>query len=70
MQQVRKRQLTHDVEEVLGQDLGALVDGLAGTVEHTTEHVLGHRGSENVTGELAGGVASIDARCALEDLGA
>lgn len=44
--------MTVDVEVVLGQDLGALVDSTTGTVKDTTKHVFGHTELERVTAEL------------------
>jgi hypothetical protein len=41
-----------DVEVVLGQDLGALVDGTSGSIEDTTKHVLGHANFQALAGEL------------------
>ncbi len=65
---VRVDGLPLDVQEVLGQDGRALVDGLAGTVEDAAQHVLRDRGTKNVSGELADGVLGVDARGALEHL--
>ena len=63
-----RRSRTLDVEVVLGEDLGALVDGLAGAVEDTAEHVLGHGDLERVARELDAGLAGVDAGGALEHL--
>jgi hypothetical protein len=43
---------TVDVEVVLGQDLGSLVDGAAGTVKDTTKHVLADSELQVMTSEL------------------
>jgi len=51
--------LTVDVEVVLGQNLGALVDSTTGTVEDTTKHVLGHTELERVAAELDLGLLGI-----------
>lgn len=59
---------TLDVEVVLGEHIGALVDGLAGAVEDTTEHVLGHGQPEDVAGEFDARVLGVNARRALEHL--
>lgn len=60
--------LALDVQEILSQNWGSLVDGLAGTVEHTAQHILRHGRAQNVAGELAKRVLGIDARGALEHL--
>jgi len=49
---------TVDVEVVLGQDLGALVNGAAGTVEDTTKHVLADSKLQVVASELDFGLVS------------
>jgi hypothetical protein len=41
-----------DVEVVLSQHLWALVDGLSGSIEDTTQHVLGHTELQAVSGEF------------------
>lgn len=41
-----------DVEVVLSQDLGALVDSSSRTIEDTTKHVLRHTKLQALTGEL------------------
>ena len=41
--------LSLDIKEILSQHCRPVIDGLAGSVEHTTEHVLRHWGLENVT---------------------
>jgi hypothetical protein len=60
--------LAVDVEEVLRQDGGALVDGLARSVEDAAKHVIGNRRGEDVAGELDGGAERVNARRALEHL--
>lgn len=57
-----------DIQEVLGQNWGTLVDGLTGAVEHTTQHVFGYGRTQNVTGELAHRVLGVDTRGAFEHL--
>ena len=59
---------TLNVEEVLGKDLGALVDGLAGAVEDAAKHVLRHGDLERVARKLDASLAGIDAVGALEHL--
>lgn len=61
-------QLTHDVQEIFGEDLRPLVNRLARTVEHPTEHVLGHWSPKNVAGKLASRVTRINPRGSLEHL--
>ena len=51
--------MTVDVEVVLGQNLGTLVDSTTGTVEDTTKHVLGHAELERVAAELDLGLLGI-----------
>lgn len=51
--------MTVDVEVVLGQNLGALVDSTTGTIEDTTKHVLGHTELERVAAELDLGLLGI-----------
>ena len=51
--------MTVDVEVVLGQDLGALVDSTTGTVKDTTKHVLRHTELERVAAELDLGLLGI-----------
>lgn len=51
--------LTVDVEVVLSQNLGALVDGATRTVEDTAKHVLGHTELERVAAELDFGLLHI-----------
>ena len=46
---VRVDGLTLDIKEILSKHRRPVIDGLAGSVEHTAEHVLGHGGLENVT---------------------
>ena len=60
--------MTLNVEEVLGHDRRALVDGLARPVEHAAEHVLADGNAHDVARELAVRVLGVDARRALEDL--
>jgi hypothetical protein len=50
--------LTVNVEVVLGQDLGALVNGATGTIKDTTKHVLGHTKLQRVSTELDFGLRS------------
>jgi len=59
---------TLNVEEILGKDLGALVDRLARAVEHTAEHVLRDGDLEGVARELNAGLLGIDTRGTLKDL--
>jgi hypothetical protein len=51
--------LTVDVEVVLSQNLGALVDSTTGAVEDTTKHVLRHTELERVATELDFGLLHI-----------
>ena len=51
--------MTVDVEVVLGQNLGALVDSTTGTVKDTTKHVLGDTELERVATELDLGLLGI-----------
>ena len=52
-----------DVKEVLGENLGALVDGSSGSIEYATEHVLGHANLQAVPGELDFGLCHSQPRC-------
>ena len=56
-----------DVEVVLGQNLGALVDGATGTVEDSTQHVLGHTELERVAAELDFGLLDISTTACILD---
>lgn len=47
-----------DVEVVLSQDLGALVDGTARSIENTAKHVLGHTDLQTLASELDFGLYS------------
>ena len=51
--------MTVDVEVVLGQNLGALVDSTTRTVKDTTKHVLGDTELERVAAELDLGLLGI-----------
>lgn len=53
---VRVDRTSVDVEVVLREDLGALVDSLAGTIEDATKHVLRHAKLRSVAGELDPGL--------------
>lgn len=59
---------TVDVQVVFGEDLGSLVDGVSGTVEDATEHVLGHGELHRGPGELDVRRLDIDSGRPLEDL--
>lgn len=52
---------TVDVEVVLGKNLGALVDGAAGTVKDAAKHVLGDTELQALAGELNLGLLSLSA---------
>mmetsp|Transcript_30950 Transcript_30950/g.71336 ORF Transcript_30950/g.71336 Transcript_30950/m.71336 type:complete len:336 (-) Transcript_30950:51-1058(-) len=60
--------LTSDVVVILCQDIGTLVNGLAGTVENTAKHVLRHRNLERLTRELNVSVHIINTLSALKHL--
>jgi len=57
-----------DVEVLLGKHLGSLVDSASGTIEDTTQHVLGHTELQALSGELDLGLLDIDTGGALEHL--
>jgi len=57
-----------DVQELLREHGGALVDGLAGAVEGAAHEVVGDRHLQRVAGELDVAVLVVDAAGALEDL--
>lgn len=59
---------TVNVQVILRKHLRAVVNGLTGTVEDTTQHVLCDRELHAAAGELNVGGLDIDARCAFEDL--
>lgn len=60
--------LTLNVEKVLGEDGRSLVDGFAGAVEDTAEHVLRDGSSEDIAGEFAKSVFRVDAGSSFKDL--
>ena len=57
-----------DVEVVLGQDLGALVDGTSRTIENSTQHVLGNGNLQVLSCELHGRLSHVHSSCTLKDL--
>lgn len=60
--------LSLNVQIIFREDRWSLVDRFSRTVENTAQHVLGHRGPQNVTGEFTVSVLRVDAGCALENL--
>ena len=57
-----------DIQEVLGHDVGPLVNGFSRPIEDPAQHVFGNRSPEDVASELAGGLLGVDAGGPLEDL--
>lgn len=53
---VRVDRAAVDVEVVLCQHLGTLVDSSSGTIEDTTQHVLRHTELQALAGELDSGL--------------
>jgi len=41
-----------DIEEVLSEHWGSVIDGNTGTIELATEHLSGDGHAEHITGEL------------------
>jgi len=60
--------LTLDVEEVLSEHSGALINWDTGTVELTTQHFCGDRHAEHITSELDVSLQVIDIRSTFENL--
>jgi hypothetical protein len=57
-----------DIEEVLGEYWGSVINWDTGTIELATEHLNGDGHLEDITGELAMSVEVIDVGSSLEDL--
>jgi len=57
-----------DVEEVLSQHGGAVVDGDAGTIELAAEHLSRNGHAQHVAGEFHVGLQVVDVGSAFEDL--
>lgn len=64
----RVDRLTLDVEELLSQHGGSTINGLSGSVENTTQNILRHGDTENVSCELATGVTCVNTGGTFEDL--
>jgi hypothetical protein len=59
---------TLNIEEVLGEHGGTMVDRCTGAVEGTTQHFVGNGHLESRAGELTMSVKIVDARSAFENL--
>ena len=57
-----------NIEEVFGEDGGAVVDRLTLTIELATKHLSGDGHLKDVAGELAMRVRVVNVGCALENL--
>ena len=49
-----------DVEEILGQDVGPLIDGFSRSVEDSAKHVFGNGHAKNIASELACRMLGVD----------
>lgn len=57
-----------NVQESLGKDRWAPVNGLSGAVENAPKHILGHGGHEDFASEVESGLLVVNAGGALKDL--
>lgn len=63
---VRVDRATVDVEVVLSEHLGALIDGTTGSIEDTTKHVLGHADLQALASKLDFGLESFSLAFVLQ----